>query len=700
MSINLDAVLQTFFIESRELLEDMEECLLKMESDLRNQELIDAIFRAAHTIKGSAGLFGFDEIVSFTHVVEDMLDRLRGGSLCMNERKIALLLSCRDHIARLVEAAGTDGESTAEDLNSNGASLLEQLKEISDFGGDLPDSCGVSTSQPAAIINTGSVADEAVSWRISVVFGREVFRFGMDPVSFVNALTRKGEVTRVDSRVVDMPALEEFDPEDCYWAADIQLRTLCSKEDILETFDFIADCSVINVTQAFAVEQSKPQEYLVSDLICGEDVAASAQVDPATSSQSPQPASLMKNMLSGSVGSKDSQYVRVHAEKLDSLINLVGELVIAGAGASLLAKSCKNDLLFEATSSISSLVEHIRDGALKLRMIPIGDTFNRYQRVVRDVSKELGKQIELKISGGETELDKTVIEKIGDPLMHLIRNAMDHGIESPQERQDARKPVKGSVHLNAYHESGNIVIEITDDGRGLDKDRIVSKALEKGLISAPPGSDQEIFNLIFEPGFSTASTITNISGRGVGMDVVRRNIDALRGSIELDSKMAEGTTVRIRLPLTLAIIDGFLVAVGKSRYVIPLDMVQECIELSDSQFSATKGKQYLDLRGEVLPLIFLREHFSVKEGVSKRANVVVINTGDRKFGLVVDELQGEFQTVIKPLGKLFSVVKGIAGSTILGDGSVALILDAVSLTKDIHRPDKKINSDLAVPQMV
>lgn len=700
MSINLDSVLQTFFVESRELLEDMEECLLKMESDLSNQELIDAIFRAAHTIKGSAGLFGFDAIVSFTHVVEDMLDRLRSGTLSMNERKIALLLSCRDHIARLVEAAGVEGETNVEELNAQGAILLEHLKEILDFGGDLPDLCGVSTSQPPAIANTGSGACEVELWRISVVFGREVFRFGMDPVSFVNALSRKGEITRVDSRVEDMPALDEFDPEDCYWAVDVQLRSTCSKEEILETFDFVADCSVINVSKAVEAQQHRQQEYLLSDLSCHEDAVSNPQAEIANPSQSPQPATLLKNNSPASVGSKDAQYVRVHAEKLDSLINLVGELVIAGAGASLLAKSCNNELLFEATSSISSLVEHIRDGALKLRMIPIGDTFNRFQRVVRDVSKELGKEIELKISGGETELDKTVIEKIGDPLMHLIRNAMDHGIESPQERRDAKKPVKGLVHLNAYHESGNIVIEITDDGRGLDKDRIVSKAIEKGLISSTPASDQEIFNLIFEPGFSTASTITNISGRGVGMDVVRRNIDALRGSIELDSKMKEGTKVRIRLPLTLAIIDGFLVAVGKSRYVIPLDMVQECIELSDSQFSANKGKQYLDLRGEVLPLIFLREHFSVKDSVSKRANVVVINTGDRKFGLVVDELQGEFQTVIKPLGKLFSVVKGIAGSTILGDGSVALILDAVSLTKDIHRPDKKTNSDLAVPQMV
>jgi len=390
---------------------------------------------------------------------------------------------------------------------------------------------------------------------------------------------------------------------------------------------------------------------------------------------------------------KESRFVRVHAEKLDELINLVGELVIAAAGTSLLANASQDDVLQESLSSVSALVEAIRDGALRLRMVPIGDTFNRFQRVVHDVSHELNKTIELQISGGDTELDKSVVEKIGDPLMHLLRNAMDHGIEPPATRLAAGKPAAGLLKLNAYHDSGSIVIEIADDGGGLNKERIVQKARERGLITGDAQlSEQEIFNLIFEPGFSTAAAVTNLSGRGVGMDVVKRNITALRGSVELNSVSGQGTTVRIRLPLTLAIIDGFLVGVGQASYVVPLDMVQECIELTEADQNGTRLSKYINLRGEVLPLVFLREHFATAANSGRRQNVVVVKTATQKAGLVVDELQGEFQTVIKPLGKLFSKLQSISGSTILGSGEVALILDVPALIQQLSGQQPQLQS--------
>ncbi|MDP1704063.1 MAG: chemotaxis protein CheA, partial [Sulfurimicrobium sp.] len=402
-------------------------------------------------------------------------------------------------------------------------------------------------------------------------------------------------------------------------------------------------------------------------------------------------AALEKQKSVKDVKAQESRLIRVDSEKLDNLINLVGELVIAGASASLLSHRSADVQLQEATSNISRLVEEIRDGALQLRMVQIGETFKRFNRVVRDVSRELGKDIELQISGAETELDKTVVDKIGDPLMHLVRNAMDHGIESTELRQSRGKPVKGTLRLNAYHDSGSIVIEVSDDGGGLSRERILKKAIDKGLVSPTQSlSDQEIYMLIFEAGFSTADKVSNLSGRGVGMDVVRRNIEALRGTCELESQEGQGSTVRIRLPLTLAIIDGFQIGVGSATYVVPLDMVKECLEMSGEDRQKSREHNYLNLRGEVLPFVRLREHFREKGQAGPRENVVVVQYGSQKAGLVVDELMGEFQAVIKPLGALFGNLKGISGSTILGTGEVALILDVPSLIQQAASSESKM----------
>ncbi|WP_439857877.1 chemotaxis protein CheA [Pseudomonas syringae] len=684
MSINLDQAQQTFIVEARELLQAMEESLLQLESEPGDQDAIGAVFRAAHTIKGSAGLFGLTPIVSFTHIVEDVLDRLREGSVSVNAELIAVLLKSGDHMLELIDVVASRGEQLQQPALEREAALRQALQVF-----QAPASAGTADSASASVVSDDEPSAE-VLWHISLRFGVDVFRNGMDPLSFLRYLNTLGQMVQVTTVTDSIPAVEAWDPESCHLGFEIDFRSAAGHAAINEVFDFVReDCAVeitpvnetpdhVEPTGTELVSQPEHSPMVASGELLGDQraVPRTPATATATAVERPSSASEQKN--------KDGRYVRVNADKLDELINLVGELVIASAGASLLAKSCDNDPLQEASSTVSGLVEQILDGALHLRMIPIGDTFNRFRRVVRDVSQELGKDIDLIINGAETELDKTVVEKIGDPLMHLLRNSMDHGIESAEARRAAGKPAKGHLSLNAYHDSGSIVIEIADDGAGLNRERILDKAQQRGLVAAGASlTDQEIYNLIFEPGFSTAEAVTNLSGRGVGMDVVKRNITLLRGTVDLDSQPGQGTIVRIRLPLTLAIINGFLVGIDQSTYVIPLDMVQECIELDEHNRQLTRDSGYLDLRGEVLPLVYLRDHFNHEGPAARRQNVVVVRYAEHKAGLVVDDLLGEFQTVIKPLGKLFGALRGISGSTILGSGAVALILDIPALLNQI-----------------
>ncbi|HLD65834.1 MAG TPA: chemotaxis protein CheA, partial [Pseudomonas sp.] len=387
-------------------------------------------------------------------------------------------------------------------------------------------------------------------------------------------------------------------------------------------------------------------------------------------------AALHKQKQADEKRSHEQVFIKVEVGKLDQLINLVGELVIAGAAASLSLRQNDTAAMTEANEGVTILVERIRDASLSLRMVAIGEVFQRFPRVVRDISKELGKDIELLVTGADTELDKSMVEKLADPLMHIVRNAMDHGIEPSEARLACGKTARGALRLNAYHESGSIVIEVGDDGRGLDRQRILDKAIEKGLIQADqPLSDSEVFRLVFEPGFSTAAQVTNLSGRGVGMDVVRRNIEQLRGEVEVLSEFGQGTTVRIRLPLTLAIIDGFQVRVADETFVLPLDQVIECVDLGEQE----QRHDLVNLRGEALPYVRLRELFGLEVRRGQRESLVVLQFGANRAGVVVDQLVGEFQAVIKPLGQIFAQNKVLSGSTILGDGSVALILDVPNL---------------------
>ncbi|PKO87042.1 MAG: chemotaxis protein CheA [Betaproteobacteria bacterium HGW-Betaproteobacteria-12] len=722
----MDEIISVFVQESREQLAEMESGLLRLEQNPDDQDNINAIFRAAHTIKGGSGVIECHFIEAFTHRVENLLDALRNGELAVTPALATLLLGCCDHMVRLIDVLSAEGSGPEGELQAAGEALSGQLQgfldRIAPAGAAAAE---LTVSDPTVEVESsggGIVLND--SWHISVRFGENVLRGGMEPLSFIRYLGTLGEILGLETITDALPAAAAMDPESCYIGFEIQLQTRSSKADIERVFDFVRDDCDLRILppNSKLAEYIKHIEELPEDTMrlgeilvrCG--ALTQAEVDqglqaqqagagtaPAASDGAAAPlgeilvehkvvhqevveAAVVKQAQVSDKKAKDARLVRVQADKLDQLIDLVGELVIAGASANLLAQKTRQSDLVEATSVLSRLVENIRDSALQLRMVQIGDTFTRFNRVVRDVSKELGKEIELVISGAETELDKTVVEKIGDPLMHLVRNSLDHGIEPTVVRLARGKPACGRVALNAYHDSGSIVIEISDDGGGLNKGKITAKALERGLLQ--PGetlSDNEIVNLIFEPGFSTVDKVSNLSGRGVGMDVVRRNIQALRGAVDVASVDGQGATFTIRLPLTLAIIDGFLVGVDKAAYVIPLDTVVECIELKN----LPSDRNFLNLRGEALPFIRLRELFEIDGASPPRESIVVVQFAGQRAGIVVDQLMGEFQTVIKPLGAMFRHLRGIGGSTILGSGEVALILDVAALVHSVTQNEQQ-----------
>lgn len=751
--MNLDDALQTFIGESRELLENMEEALLRIEQTPGDNDLINAIFRAAHTIKGSAGLFGIDHLVAFTHHAENVLDKVRAGELSISRELVALLLEVCDHIGTLIDLVASSQLPSSE-IHQRSQALVEQLKACDQAQAAAGPEASFAPAPIAASAHASPapdpteplVGDYATTshWHISLRFGRDVLRNGMDPVAFLQYLGTLGQIIHIVTLSDAIPAADEMNPEDCYLGFEICYDSEAEQAAIENVFEFVRDEAQIRIlpphsplTDYFtghdgsATDLLRQSERLVQ---CASLTHAEAQaflhrpetpapptVAPAAATPAPTPTSSTSTAVTAPPRPKenkstDAGLIRVNAQTLDEHINLVGELIIASASISLCAFKSGAPELLEAASVMNRLVEEVRDSALQLRMVQIGATFNKFQRVVRDVSKEIGKDIALEVSGAETELDKTVVEKISDPLTHLVRNSMDHGIEPAEVRLARGKPAQGTLRLHAYHDSGSIVIEVSDDGGGLPKERILAKAIERGLVKPEQTlSDSEIHNLIFEPGFSTAEKINNLSGRGVGMDVVRRNIMALRGSTEIESTEGAGTTIRIRLPLTLAIIDGFLVGVGHSSFVIPLDMLEECVELTAQEMQASQGRDQLNLRGEVLPFIRLKELFAIADAPAPaheepsatttdpelafllqpvvRENVVVVSYAGHRAGLVVDTLQGEHQTVIRPLGAVFQGIAGISGFTILGSGRVALIMDVPSLVRYVtHRDARQYRS--------
>ncbi|MDN0077003.1 chemotaxis protein CheA [Crenobacter sp. SG2303] len=708
----MDELLSVFVTESHEQLAALEAALLQLETAPDDVDTLNAIFRAAHTIKGGAGVIECGYIVSFTHVVENVLDQLRNGDIRLGTDLVAVLLACSDHIGLLLGELEAGHATPADLLLADGDALLARLQ-----GNGLGlDASPVHSAVPVDVLESlGGETAEPDCWHISLRFEPHVLRNGMDPLSFLRYLATLGTIVHMETLADAMPSADAMDAEACYLGFEIRFASCADKAAIEGVFDFVRDdCTLhilpphsrladyIDLIQALPEDVMRLGEILVrvgaitqaelDDGLLAQQTPAADGV-PATTiplGEILQQQQVVRPELveaavakQGQVHDKkaaEARLIRIQADKLDRLIDLVGELVIASSSVGLLASRTGRSELLEAASLMTRLVESTRDSALQLRMVQVGDTFSRFNRIVRDVSKELGKDIELVIAGGETELDKSVVEKIGDPLIHLVRNAIDHGIESTAQRIAVGKPARGRLELNAFHDSGSIVLEVSDDGGGLNRDKIVAKAVERSLIQSGQNlSEAEIDNLIFEPGFSTADQVSNLSGRGVGMDVVKRNIQSLRGRVDVSSSPGAGTRFSIRLPLTMAIIDGFLVGAGRVSYVIPLDMVVECLELPPQ----TTDNHYLNLRGEVLPFIRLRELFDLPGQRPLRENVVVVRAGSQKAGIVVDQLQGEFQTVIKPLGQLFRSLRGIGGSTILGSGEVALILDVPSLIQQI-----------------
>jgi two-component system chemotaxis sensor kinase CheA len=719
----------TFFAESDELLLEMEAALLQLEKTPDDLDALNAVFRAAHTIKGAAGMFGFDAVVDFTHVMESVLADLRAGAITVDAALIALLLSCGDHCRELLAGINAGEEMLKHELLDEGHTLIDQLSAYlapavdpadSPAAASWPDAIGQAPRE-AEVESAGGPTVSSDAWHISLRFGKDVLRNGMDPLSFLRYLATLGNIEALEALFDTMPDAAVMNPESCYLGLEIAFKGAVDKETLANVFEFVQDDCAIHILPP----RSKVLDYVrlidslpedkerLGELLVNSGALTRRELEDGLRMQQSlaerkgadaQPedwrklgkilvrqgvvqdelidAALNKQLVIKEHKTLESSFIRVRADNLDELITLVGELVIAGAGTRLLAQRAGNSDLIESTIITEALVEQIRDRALTLRMVPIGEAFTRFKRVVRDLGRELGKDVDLVLSGVETELDKSMIEKISDPLMHLVRNALDHGIESPDVRVQSGKAATGKLYLNAYHDSGSIVIEVADDGAGIDRSKICARAVEIGLATADQDlSDHDIFKVIMEPGFSTADTVTNVSGRGMGMDVVKRNVEDIRGSIAIDSVTGEGTTVTIRLPLTLAIIDGFLVGVGKSAYVVPLEMVVECIELLPQDRVRVRESGYINLRGEVLPLLRIRDVFDTQGEPGKRENIVVVQYAGLQAGFVVDALMGEFQTVIKPLGQLFERLSGISGSTILGTGEVALILDVQALVQ-------------------
>jgi two-component system chemotaxis sensor kinase CheA len=711
MTQNIDwsEALGTFMDESRDLIAQMESILLLQEAGNCSEADLHALFRCAHTIKGSAGLFALDEVVRFTHVVENVLDRLRNGEIQFSSALVSALLSSQDHIAGLI-AASTAGE-VADTARSD--QLMAELRQWMEAAATLAESAPVEPEP--TVSEAAAPADDrsADSWHLSLRFAPQVLTDGMDPLNFIRYLEHYGEIVHLETVVDSLPSLEAADPEQCYLGFEVALASEASKEELEGVFEFYGDnigltilpprgrvADFIRLIESLPEDPQRlgailiacgsltrqeldaalaEQERQEEPRLLGEILVTQTGVPPAVVA-----AAVEKQRRGEEKRSAEAKSLKVPADRLDALIDRVGELVIAGAGTYTQAEKARQPELQESASLLLSLVEDIRDMALRLRMVAIGEVFSRFPRVVRDVSQELGKRIELKISGAEAELDKSMVDKVSDPLMHLVRNAMDHGIEPADVRLARGKPEHGTVSLNAYHESGAIIIEVADDGGGLDPDKILKKAVEKGLVAEGANlARQDIYQLILMPGFSTADKVTNLSGRGVGMDVVKSNVEALRGTLDIQSELGKGTTMRLCLPLTLAIIDGFHVGVGNSQFIVPLDMVVECVELPPG----LEHVDYMEQREVALPFVRLRELFAESGPAHARPRVVIVRFSGKRIGLVVDRIYGKCQTVIKPIGPLFQHVPCVSGSTILGDGDVALIIDVVQLIQGVAAKD-------------
>lgn len=676
MQIDVSRFRAAFYVEAEEHLEHMEAALLQLEDAPRDTELLNTIFRAAHSIKGASLTFGIEEVGKFTHVLENLLDRLRDGTLTTSSELVELLLSSIDVLEGLI-ANSRDGAPLPEQLDS----VFTQLQIANG------DSAGQAKAQSPSKADEEKIA-VSMTYRIDFRPSREFFRFGQDALLLVRELTELGQVQKVKLDCSALPALTEMKFDECYSAWSLELTTDQPLRSIEDVFMFLDDGSQLQI-------QTVCLDTTTANPIC-EAQPANVTTDNAQASESTssKPATNVINVTALAEAKKagasptvarapENETVRVDRRRLDDLINQIGELVIGSSMVEQELLSFNGGLALDSMSALGKIVRDLQEMSLSLRMVPIAATFQKMNRVIRDVAKKLNKQIDFVTEGDDTELDKSVVDQIGDPLIHMVRNAADHGIEMPDVRVAAGKNPEGTVRLRAFQQGGNIYIELSDDGKGLDKQRILNKAIERGLISADSNlTEQEIYNLIFLPGFSTASEVTELSGRGVGMDVVRRNVEALQGSVSVRSVPGNGSTVTVRLPLTLAILDGLLVRLDQEVFIIPLLSVIESVSVQAKDIRPIVGVgEVISLRGEVVSLLRLHKLLGIPRSSSEgQGLIVIVEDQGRRVALLVDELVGQQQVVIKNLEANFRKVPGVGGATILGDGRVALILDIFGLS--------------------
>jgi len=673
---------EVFRQEASELFEVLEGALLDLGQRPDDRELVDSAFRALHTIKGSGAMFGFDKVASFTHEFETAFDRVRKGEIKPTQELISVALAAKDYIRALIE----DPQSTDDII---GEGILDDLRRF------------VSSDQPAASVAAIAEApppaeSKQAGWHLYLEFESHILRNGSNPLDLLEDLCKLGPCFVVP--VTDgIPFLDEMEPEDCYLKWDVKLHAACGKDAIDDVFMFVSDEMKLTLSPLEQIEapapmplfqllDEEPEPVIEIPAPVLEAVAAPVAAQPVgkpepKSEPKPEPKLEAKHEPKPEAKRDDRGIatVRVQAERLDELMDRVGELVIAQARLSQLAASGSDLSIKIIAEEIERLASSLRDTTMGARMVPIGSLFGRFRRLVHDLSRDLSKPVEFVTSGEDTELDKTMIECLADPLVHLIRNAIDHGIEDTATRAANGKTEQGRIELAAVHSGAQVLVTVKDNGGGLNTARIRAKAEEQGLIAAGAVlSDHEIHQFLFHPGFSTAQTISALSGRGVGMDVVKRTIENMRGSIDLTTRPGQGTTVTLRLPLTLAIIEGLLIRVGEGRYIIPLSAVEECVELT-AEDERSRGRNFLNVRGNLVPFLRLRQLLTASGSPDRHQKTIIISTGETRVGLVADQIIGNHQTVIKSLSKLHSDVTIFSGATILGDGTAALILDVAQL---------------------
>lgn len=721
MSVDLSKFRAAFFDESAEHIATIEEGLLRLEQQPGDLDLLNRIFRAVHSIKGNAGMFGFTTVGEFTHKMENILDALRNGRRQADKSLIDLLLEATDRLKELLEAARTNevpDQATVDPLAER-LEACEDGREASNAKGEAQDE-----------MRTTRAASRFTRYEITWTPSPTVFQRGIDPSLIFGELRRLGTLTSWAGDLDRLPSLDSLATMACAPSWTFTLDTDRPKQEVEDVFMFVRDDSDLTIRES-AVSSSelhgsrstpKPDtlasipetpdlsrrplgEILVEAGVISQDALRQAlsrqkrlgeilvEQQAATPQQIAQ--ALEKQQRTMLAKKAEAATIRVDTEKIDKLINLVGELVITQSMLSDLGTRFAMDklpVLQERIAQLERNTREIQERVMAIRMLPIGTVFNRFPRLVRDLAAKNGKQIRLVMSGEDTELDKSVIESIGDPLTHLVRNAADHGVESPEERTACGKPEQGTITLNAFHEGGNICITVADDGRGLNREKILAKALRQGLITeADKLADEQVWPLIFRPGFSTADTVTDVSGRGVGMDVVKRNIEVLGGTVSIKTQAGKGTTFTLKLPLTLAIIDGLTVRVGPETYVIPLASIVESIQPESSVVKTIVGRgEVVNVRGTCHPVVHLYEALGVTPECTDpiQAILLILETEGERVAVMVDELLGQQQVVIKSLEKNFQKVEGLAGATILGDGTVAFILDVRGLIELARRKTK------------